>query len=390
MDINIKCRILRDVARGMKYLHDDVNLVHRDLKPSNIMIDSNFRARIGDFNLSVILQKNSADLPMAAGTLPYMAPELIENWKKAEQLEGLDLKMCDVYSFGILVNEVIFQKKTFEKITEENCLQLKVTQKEKPEIPSTEDKNLLSVLMRSCWSDDPPSRLSFSKLLDPKDGLLLRIKKNMTEVSASSEIIRTKLNKKYKEGIEYIDFKTFWKKFEDVFGKEETDKAVSFFKILLNINDNQNKVYKKDAMRICDWVSGSDNKWISEGFKNSFFFNYYWGEKSVEKIDLDDTFQDKDKEKLLAILHWDPIKNSFFASVRNQTQGTWDHLCLKTKTIAFNDLEKDAKAAVNRSYKDLNVHWVPSTLFDRLRTGASNSSVYTLASSDRIASIYVS
>jgi len=142
-------------------------------------------------------------------------------------------------------------------------------------------------------------------------------------------------------------------------------------------------------MRICDWMSGSDNKWISEGFKNSFFFNYYWGEKSVEKIDLDDTFQDKDKEKLLAVLHWDPIKNSFFASVRNQTQGTWDHLCLKTKTIAFNDLEKDAKAAVNRSYKDLNVHWVPSTLFDRLRTGASYGQVYQLAASDRIASIYV-
>jgi len=39
MDIHIKCRILCDVARGMKYLHDDVNLVHRNLKPSNVLID---------------------------------------------------------------------------------------------------------------------------------------------------------------------------------------------------------------------------------------------------------------------------------------------------------------------------------------------------------------
>jgi len=182
---------------------------------------------------------------MAVGTLPYMAPELIENWKKPEQLEGLDLLMCDVYSFGILVNEVITQKKPFEGITEENCYQLKVKDKEKPDISKIEESNLLLVLMRACWNDEPSDRFPFSKILDQKDGLLLRIKKNMTEVSASSEIIRKKLNKKYKEGIEYIDFKTFWKKFEDVFGKEETDKAVSFFKILLNINDNQNKVSKK-------------------------------------------------------------------------------------------------------------------------------------------------
>jgi len=60
-------RILRDIARGMKGLHD-VELVHRDLKPSNIMIDSNFRARIGDFNLSALLQKNTTNqLPTGAG-----------------------------------------------------------------------------------------------------------------------------------------------------------------------------------------------------------------------------------------------------------------------------------------------------------------------------------
>jgi len=143
-------------------------------------------------------------------------------------------------------------------------------------------------------------------------------------------------------------------------------------------------------MRICDWVSGSDNKWISEGFKNSFFFNYYWGEKSMEQLAVDETFQDKDKDRLLAVLHWDPTKNWFFVSVRNQKAGTWEsHLSLKTKMIAFNELEKEAKAKINISHKDLNVHWVPSPLFDRLRTGASNVQVYTIASSDRIASIYV-
>jgi len=301
----------------------------------------------------------------------------------------LDLKMCDVYSFGILVNEVIFQKKPFEKLTEENCFQIKVTKKDKPEIPETEDANLLSVLMRSCWSDEPQTRFPFSKLLDPKDGLLLIIKKNIAEVSSFSERIRAKLNKKYKEGTEYLEFRKFWEKFEAVFSKEETDKAVSFFKILMNITDNNTKVYKKDAMRICDWLSGADNKWISEGFKNSFFFNYYVGEKSAQQIDVDDTFQDKDKDKLLAILRWDPIKNLFVVSVRNQKVGTWEHLDLNTKMIAFKNLEREAKGIIN-GRKDPNVHyWVPTTLFDRLKTGVSYSSTYTTTTSDRMASIYV-
>jgi len=170
--------------------------------------------------------------------------------------------------------------------------------------------------------------------------------------------------------------------------KEETDKAVSFFKILLNITDINSKVYKKDAMRICDWISGADNKWISEGFKTSFFFNHYVGAKTVEEIDADETL-DKDEDKLLAILRWDPIKNIFIASVRNQKAKTWHHLGLKTNTIAFNVLEKEARAVVLRPFKDFNVVWVPSTLFDRLRTGASITSTYTSTTTDKIASIYV-
>jgi len=305
-------------------------------------------------------------------------------------METFDLKMCDVYSFGILVNEVITQKKPFEGITEENCLQRKVIDKEQLVIPPEySEDNPLSILMRSCWNDHSPSRIPFSKILDPKDGLLL--KENIVKVSSCSELLRTKLEKKYKEGIEDIDFKIFWKKFENVFGKENTDKVVSFFKILLNITDHQIKVLKKDAMRICDWLSGSDSKWIGEGFINSFFYQYYAGEKSVEQIDRDDTFQDdKVKDSLLAILHWDPIKNAFFVSVKNlKSVGPDDrHLRLKNKTISYNILEKEARGIFKTKFKDQTYRFIPSPLFVE-KHGVATRHIYSVASSDKIASIYV-
>jgi len=202
MDISVKCRILRDVARGMKFLHDEVNLVHRDLKPSNVMIDSKFRARIGDFNLSLLLQKNSSSvLPAPVGTLPYMAPELIEKWKKPDSMEDEDLKKCDVYSFGILMNEVISEKKPYVGITEENCLQKKVIDKEKPPMPEKyTNENPLCILMKKCWNDEPSIRIPFSKIL-ASDGYLLSTKKNISTASNYYEIFREKLIKQFKEGI---------------------------------------------------------------------------------------------------------------------------------------------------------------------------------------------
>jgi len=94
--------------------------------------------------------------------------------------------------------------------------------------------------MGTCWSDDPSLRVPFCKILD--DGSLSR-KKLISEGMKNSDIFRDKLNKKYKEGVEYIEFKSYWNKFEDVFGPgSEVLGKVSFFRTLLHLTEYNNKV----------------------------------------------------------------------------------------------------------------------------------------------------
>jgi len=124
------------------------------------------------------VENSTTNPPVAVGTLPYMAPELItllyKNKTEGQTSNKPDLKMCDVYSFGNLANEVFTQKKPFKGLTDENCFQKIIIDKEKPQLPKEKEKvkNVTNVtfviLVKSCWGDDPGNRTTFSKLLEPK------------------------------------------------------------------------------------------------------------------------------------------------------------------------------------------------------------------------------
>ncbi|KAK9292741.1 hypothetical protein L1049_020721 [Liquidambar formosana] len=52
--------IALDVAKGIEYLHRcDPPIIHGDIKPSNILLDENFRAKIGDFGLATVKSEDT-------------------------------------------------------------------------------------------------------------------------------------------------------------------------------------------------------------------------------------------------------------------------------------------------------------------------------------------
>ncbi|XP_059442277.1 rust resistance kinase Lr10-like isoform X1 [Corylus avellana] len=109
------------VAKGIEYLHQgcDQRILHFDIKPHNVLLDQNFNPKISDFGLAKLCAKDQSAVSMttARGTMGYIAPEVF-----SRNFGNVSSK-ADVYSFGILLLEMVGGRKNVD-ITVENSGQI--------------------------------------------------------------------------------------------------------------------------------------------------------------------------------------------------------------------------------------------------------------------------
>ncbi|KAF5737903.1 receptor protein kinase TMK1 [Tripterygium wilfordii] len=111
--------IALDVARGVEYLHGlaHQSFIHRDLKPSNILLGDDMRAKVADFGLVRLApeDKNSIETRIA-GTFGYLAPEYA--------VTGRVTTKVDVYSFGVILMEIITGRRALDETQPEESMHL--------------------------------------------------------------------------------------------------------------------------------------------------------------------------------------------------------------------------------------------------------------------------
>nr|CAB3467292.1 unnamed protein product [Digitaria exilis] len=127
LDLDMVLSIASNIAEGMAYLHHHapVKVVHCDLKPSNVLLDGDMTAIVSDFGISKLVINGARDPEMGEastsvsssitrllqGSVGYIAPEY--------GLCGRPSTQGDVYSFGVMLLEMISGKRPTDVISEE-------------------------------------------------------------------------------------------------------------------------------------------------------------------------------------------------------------------------------------------------------------------------------
>jgi hypothetical protein len=155
-------RVSCGAARGMAYLHGGKPpVLHRDLKSANLLLDESYNTKVCDFGLSR-LKAQTRSMTGNCGTVQWMAPEVLANRKYDEK--------ADVYSFGIILWELLARECPYEGMTAIQCALAVLNRDKRPEIPKWCPPGL-HALIKACVKKEPSERPSFERIIDMLDDM---------------------------------------------------------------------------------------------------------------------------------------------------------------------------------------------------------------------------
>lgn len=173
LDIHTALGYALNIAHAMECLHAN-GIIHRDLKPDNLLLTANRKKlKLTDFGLA---REETVTEMMTAetGTYRWMAPELYSTVTLQRGEKKHYTNKVDVYSFGIVLWELLTNKMPFEGMSNLQAAYAAAFKQVRPAFPEETPKDL-AFIVESCWVEDPAMRPSFSEIIRMLDAFLMTI-----------------------------------------------------------------------------------------------------------------------------------------------------------------------------------------------------------------------
>ncbi|XP_045481556.1 atrial natriuretic peptide receptor 1-like isoform X1 [Harmonia axyridis] len=176
-DLSFRISLLMDIVRGMLYLHSCSLKSHGTLSSTHCLVDNRFSVKISDYGLRS-LESYADDNSSQDDThhsywksLLWTAPELLRAPKERGTQQG------DIYSFAIIMHEIVTGKETFY-LEEENNMSVREVvenvrngsssnnngEQLRPSLEGATCDDEVAQLMRKCWNEDPGDRPNFTNI----------------------------------------------------------------------------------------------------------------------------------------------------------------------------------------------------------------------------------
>ncbi|ALC45991.1 Takl2 [Drosophila busckii] len=150
----------RQCAEAVAYLHSKTPkcVIHRDLKPLNLLLNDSYRClKVCDFGSVRYL---ASSMSAEAGTVEYMAPEVISGRKYTEK--------CDVFSWSIILWEMLSREQPYKHIANKIDKMKEIQQGLRPELDKIQYDNVpesVSQLMTDGWSLEADKRPTMDNII---------------------------------------------------------------------------------------------------------------------------------------------------------------------------------------------------------------------------------
>jgi serine/threonine protein kinase len=188
-------KVVAGIALAMRFVHSR-GIIHRNLKPANILLDWDWTVRITGFGQSIAPDNPPPTHSISKGDWPsvnsrYLAPECYDRQY---------LPASDVFSFGLILYELLTGQTAFPRELTQHKIALKIINEELPEIPKSVSPSAAE-LITDCWAAEPDDRPSFGEIV----ARLKEMKFKVTAKVNSAKVLEfIKEIEKCEEGIEAV------------------------------------------------------------------------------------------------------------------------------------------------------------------------------------------